>query len=304
MTATTSAWSSAAGRQPLIGFVDVTLRGAGQVMFQNNPLTGLLFIVGIAWGAAMAGMPAVAIGAVVGLLVSTATAYLLKVDEGALTSGLFGYNGILVGAALPTFLTVEPLLWAYIVVGAAVSSVVLLAIGNVMKSFGAPALTFPFVLTTWFLLLGAYAFANVPIASMGPPAIPSPIDAAAVTALDPQALLETVFVGISQVFLIDNVVTGVIFVIALAVSSPAAALFAVVGSALALGHGPGPGCGHHERGGRPVRLQRRPDRHRPGHDLLHARACGWSPTRSSGSSSRSSCRAPSMSCSPRSASRR
>ena len=112
---------------------------------------------------------------------------------------------------------------------------VLLAIGNVMKSFGAPALTFPFVLTTWFLLLGAYAFANLPIASMGPPAIPSPVEAAAVTALDPQALLETVFVGISQVFLIDNVVTGLIFVVALAVSSPAAALFAVVGSALALG---------------------------------------------------------------------
>ncbi len=174
MTATTNAWSTAAGRQPAIGFVDVVLRGAGQVMFQNNPLTGLLFIVGIAWGAVMADMPAVAIGAVVGLVVSTATAYLLKVDQGALTSGLYGYNGILVGAALPTFLTVDPLLWVYLVVGAAVSSVVLLAIGNVMKSFGAPALTFPFVLTTWFLLLGAYAFSNVPIASMGPPAIPCP----------------------------------------------------------------------------------------------------------------------------------
>ena len=234
MTAATNAWSSAAERQPAVGFVDVVLRGAGQVMFQSNPLTGLLFIVGIAWGAAVAGMPAVAIGAVVGLVVSTVTAILLKVDDASLKAGLFGYNGILVGAAVPTFLQVEPLMWVYLVVGAAVSSVVLLAVGNVMKTFGAPALTFPFVLTTWFLLLGAYSFSGVPIASMGPPSIPSPIDAAAVTALQPQALLETVFVGISQVFLIDNVVTGLIFVLALAVSSPVVALFAVVGSTLAL----------------------------------------------------------------------
>jgi len=234
MTAATKAWSTAATSQPAVRFVDTVLRGAGQVMFQDNPLTGLLFIIGIAWGANAAGMPAVAIGAVVGLIVSTATAMLLRVDRPSLEMGLFGYNGILVGAALTTFLQNEPLLWAYIVVGAAVSSVVQLAVSNVMKTFGAPSLTFPFVLTTWFMLLGAYAFANVPVASMGPPAVPSPISPDSVTSLDPQALLETVAVGISQVFLIDNVITGVIFVVAIAVSSLWSAGFAVLGSALAL----------------------------------------------------------------------
>ncbi len=32
-------------------FVDDMLRGAGQVMFQNNAWTGLLFFCGIFWGA-------------------------------------------------------------------------------------------------------------------------------------------------------------------------------------------------------------------------------------------------------------
>ena len=36
-----------AERNPAVGVVDTLLRGVGQVMFQNNPLTGLLFLVGI-----------------------------------------------------------------------------------------------------------------------------------------------------------------------------------------------------------------------------------------------------------------
>ena len=164
-------WDDAAERQPAVRAVDVTLRGAGQVMFQDNPLTGLLFIIGIAWGAAAANTPAVAIGAVLGLIVATASATLLRVDKGAFRSGLYGYNGILVGAALPTFLGVDALLWVYIVVGAAVSTVVMQGIANVMTTFKAPALTFPFVLTTWLLLLGGYAFSNLDVVGMGPPAV-------------------------------------------------------------------------------------------------------------------------------------
>ena len=221
--------------------MDTVLRGAGQVMFQDNPVTGLLFIVGIAWGANAAGMPAVAIGAVLGLIVSTVTAILLRVDQTVAGDGPVRLQRD-PGRRGPHDVPAER--------AAAVglhrrrrrrSSVVQLAVSNVMKTFGAPSLTFPFVLTTWFMLLGAYAFANVPVASMGPPAVPSPISPDAVTSLDPQALLETVAVGISQVFLIDNVITGIIFVVAIAVSSLWSAGFAVraprlaLASALALG---------------------------------------------------------------------
>ena len=47
------------------------LRGAGQVMFQGNALTGFFFLLGIFWGAYESDTPAVAWGAVVGLLSST-----------------------------------------------------------------------------------------------------------------------------------------------------------------------------------------------------------------------------------------
>ena len=44
-----------------------------------------------------------------GLLCSTTTAVALSLDAGAIRSGLFGYNGYLVGLAMGTF---HPVAWA------------------------------------------------------------------------------------------------------------------------------------------------------------------------------------------------
>jgi urea transporter len=95
-------------------------------------------------------------------------------------------------------------------------------------------------LTTWFLLLSAYAFTNVSITSMAPPALPEKASASLAPALTPAQLgpgylAAGLLAGISQVFLAHNLVTGAIFLIALAISSRAAAACAVVGSAVALG---------------------------------------------------------------------
>lgn len=39
-----NAWNQLADKNITVQFIDVTLRGCAQVMFQNNPLTGLLFL--------------------------------------------------------------------------------------------------------------------------------------------------------------------------------------------------------------------------------------------------------------------
>lgn len=229
-----SGWSATVENNAVVRFLDVNLRGAGQVIFQNNPLTGLFFLVAIGWGAVVGGQPAVIIGAVVALLVATITAILLNVDESSLRQGLFGFNGVLVGAAVPTFLVAGISMWLILVIGAAVSTVVMLAVSKVMKTWGAPALTFPFVLTTWFLVLAAYSFGHLPIASMGPPALAHQAAAAGDLKLAPLPLIEAWLKGPAQVFLINNTTSGILVVIGLFVSSPWAALFAVAGSAVAL----------------------------------------------------------------------
>ena len=40
-------WRRAAASHTLVGFVDEILRGCGQVMFQNSPITGLCFLIGL-----------------------------------------------------------------------------------------------------------------------------------------------------------------------------------------------------------------------------------------------------------------
>jgi urea transporter len=221
---------------PLVRYVEALLRGAGQVMFQSNPLTGFLFLVAIFWGALDTDRWQVGVGAVVGLAVATLTASLLEVDRESLGEGLYGFNGVLVGVAVPTFLHVDVYVWVHLVIGAAVSTVVMLAVAKVLGTWGAPALTFPFVLTTWFLVIGAWSFGNIEGNGLGPAKLPTaPTTAATQLEVSPLLLVEIVFRNVSQIFLIDNVVTGVILVVALALSSRWSAVFALLGSAVALG---------------------------------------------------------------------
>lgn len=230
MTGLGKAWNDLVERSSALRQLDINLRGASQVMLQNNPLTGLLFMLGIFWGAATAGNLAVAIGAVVGLVVATTTAILLQADDTSLDQGLFGFNGILVGVAVPTFLVMDPSTWFLLVIGAAVSTVAMLAISHVMKIWGVPALTFPFVLTTWFLVLAAYSFGHLPIRGMGPPMLPTPGATPTGLPLSASFLLEAWVKGVAQVFLINNLITGAIFILALLANSVWAAAFAVAGS--------------------------------------------------------------------------
>lgn len=113
-----SRWSEIVEGNSLIRFIDINLRGAGQVIFQNNPLTGLFFLAAIVWGAITVGQIAIAIGSVIALFVATSIAMLLGGDRLSLRQGMFGFNGLLVGAAVPALLAPRPAMWFILVIGA------------------------------------------------------------------------------------------------------------------------------------------------------------------------------------------
>lgn len=230
---TSKAWENLAGKNAVVGYIDANLRGAGQVFFQNNPLTGAVILAAIFWGARAAGNLNVAFGAVIGLLASTSMGILLNLDRASLRQGLFGFNGVLVGVAVPAFLANRPMMWVYLILGAAVSTIVTLAIDKVVKTWGVPGSTAPFVFTTWLLLLGAYSLTKIPVAAMGPPALPAAV--AGSLRLSSRMLPGILSKNVSQVFLIENVVTGILFIIAIAISSMRGAAFAIIGSIVGLG---------------------------------------------------------------------
>lgn len=209
-----------------------TMRGVGQVMFQDNAWTGLLFMIGIFWGAYASGTPAVAWGALVGVVVSTITGYLigLKDEDGA--QGLWGFNGVLVGCAFPTFMGDTVWMWLALIFCSAVTTWVRTAFNAIFARYNVTSYTFPFVFCTWLFLLAAKEMNGIPASFESHPEIAYTVDAGLKMGFGDLVIYW--LKGISQVFLINSWVTGIFFLAALAVSSWRAALWAALGSAIAL----------------------------------------------------------------------
>jgi urea transporter len=231
-------WNHMSEGNVAVGFIDTLLRGTGQVMFQNNPITGLFFLAGIFYNSYQLG-----IAGLIGLLASTLTAMLLGADRNLIRAGLFGFNGILTGIGLAFFLRLQwsPALIAYIIIGGAVSSVVLMALANFLSTWDMPALTAPFVLTTWLFLFAALLSSYLPAGSLINPALPK-ANAAIQTLLRPLPtgtlgagvtignLVQGFFRGIGEVFFQNNLVTGILFLVGILANSRVSALFAALGS--------------------------------------------------------------------------
>jgi urea transporter len=73
----------------VLAFVDAVLRGYGQVLFMNNPISGLFYLA-----AYFSSSYYLAVMSLLGVAASTLTAIVLNQDSQSIRSGLFGYNGM------------------------------------------------------------------------------------------------------------------------------------------------------------------------------------------------------------------
>lgn len=238
-------WSEGLESRPALDFVHYCLRGVGQIVFMNNPVTGLLILVGL-WVFS----PWLGFAAMLGVVASTASALILGLDRLAVRAGLYGFNGALVGAGLATFL--EPT-WSvqvivYIVVVAAFSTVLMATLGAMLlPRLKVPPLTLPFNFATLAFLLAAFAVAHGDLGPLvGPqsltvvgPEIDTSLRAteagSAVGVVE--GLVNAIVRGISQLFFADSIVAGLIILAGMFVCSRIAAAFAVLGSALGVAAG-------------------------------------------------------------------
>lgn len=209
-----------------------TLNGAGQVMFQQSAWTGLFFLIGIFWGAYECHTPAVAWGAVVGLITSTIAGALLEPNAKGGDAGLWGFNGILVGCAFPTFLEDTWLMWAALVFCSMLSTWVRTALNNLLAPFKVNSFTFPFVLLTWLFLLSSRILDGMAPASLSTPELIGHFNPELSTSFGDLVIYW--LKGVAQVFLINSWVTGIFFLVGLALCSRWAAFWAAMGSAISL----------------------------------------------------------------------
>ena len=226
----------------LLAFVDAWLRGASQVVIINNPFSGIFIVASLFF-------PFAEVGAhgLLGLTGATAAAFALKLDQQAITSGLFGYNGLLVGMAFGTFLSRSgswdaAVLAACVLVGG-MSTLVQLALGNALvPTFQTPPFTLAFNLTFLLFLLASAHWSRfrmphhvelegVPVAM--PESLLNATAGAPMPSVDALWLLTSSLISVGQIFLCESMTSGALILGGMAVSSRIAAAGAYAGALLA-----------------------------------------------------------------------
>ena len=218
----------------VIRVIDWILRGVGQVVFQSNWLSGIIILVAIAVNS-----PVYLVAAILGTAVSTFTAVFLGVDRGLIDAGLLGFNGTLVGIGLAFYQSTDftngnwpdVFLYVLIVVGSAMSTVILSAIASLFGGRSVPTLTAPFVLATWLILFGVYAFIETPHGTLvGVRELAPLTDTANYTF---ETFWNGTFKGIAEIYFQDNWITGLIMAIGVFVNTRIGGIMMIFGPALA-----------------------------------------------------------------------
>lgn len=193
--------------------IKIILRGVSQVMLQNNAFTGLLFLIAIFYNSWIMGL-----GALIGVIISTITAFILNYEKKDINDGLYGFNGTLVGIALFFFFKINILLICLVILGSILSSIIM----NFMHKRKLYPYTFPFVLSTWILIV-FIKFLNL-----------IPFQTQELIKAENLNILSSLSIGFGQVMFQANIITGIIFFIAILINSRISAIYALIGSSIGI----------------------------------------------------------------------
>ncbi|MBS1629162.1 MAG: urea transporter [Bacteroidetes bacterium] len=194
------------------GFLGLTrafMRGLGQIMLQENAWTGLFFFIGICYGSLEMGL-----AALLSSVCATLSAWLLGFGRPEIESGLYGYSAALVGVALALFLHLSWLVCLLIIVGAVSAAILQYAFIQIKI----PVFTLPFVLLTWLALYLATTFF--------PDMLRQPIHGSSVSTW------AFVFRGFGEVIFQNSILSGILFLIGIAIHSIRSTAFGIAGALL------------------------------------------------------------------------
>jgi len=208
--------------------------GVSQSVFQQNVYTGLILLSGV-----FLCSPWVGLAALLGLLTSTSVAWAIGAERGLLLSGVYGFNGFFSGIALGSLFQPNPELWIVVVFAGALSAILTYALHRLLGRIHLPALSAPFVCVLWLILLSVVQAGLLTHAQTAVPGLGERWMTDATRAWTEQftngqdtasLLLSGTLRGISQIFYQDDPIAGVIFLLALLINSPRAAMVAAAGS--------------------------------------------------------------------------
>lgn len=216
-------WSGLFLRGVLISF--------SQIFLQNNALTGCIFIVAVALYS-----PVMAAAAILGCCVSQLCALMLcqceykqrfnQADpQWMLESGVYGFNGALVGLAVNSLWPLSWLALMLLVVAAVLTSIGVLFC---LSRFNSTLYTTPFIVSLWsgWLLFSPH------------PDVPAVVAAASFAEAEVDGvvagLLQSALSAIGQVMFLNSSVSGALLLAGLFVASRVAAVFSCIAVILSI----------------------------------------------------------------------
>jgi solute carrier family 14 (urea transporter)/urea transporter len=216
----------------IMDVIDSALRGIGQVVFMNNPITGIFILI-----ATFVHHPFVGLMGLVGVLSGTLTAILLGLDQNLRRAGLFGYNAHLVGCCLATFDAAGPQSYHWetvmsVVLFSVFSVIIFTSLGSVLGNVA--SLTLGFNFAALIFLSGSISIQPSVLA----PYVAVPFNRTH-HYYDPSdvewdRVAEAVIKNFGQVFLLENTIAGILVFLGMALCSPLSTLLALWGSILGI----------------------------------------------------------------------
>lgn len=195
-------------KEPIMALTKTVFKGFGQIMLQNNALTGFLFFIAICYAS-----PLVGIAALISNICALFAGKWIGCKDSDINQGLLGFNASLIGIAMISYFQSNIWVWATIVMASILSAVVMKIC--IEKKF--PYYTFPFIILTWVALF------ILSIPELALPTVPEvfvDIDEIDDFLIEGHAFGQVMFQG--------NFNVGIIFFIGVFISSPIAALYAFV----------------------------------------------------------------------------
>jgi urea transporter len=211
----------------LCNFIDVLLRGYGQVFFCNNPLVGLIILIGFVDN------PISGILSLICSICATGTAILIRAEHSFIKSGLFSCSGALIGLAFSVYLPVNLLLILFLIPAGVLSAVLTkVLIKNLATKLNLPTLTIPFVLVTW---TGLFFLRYVPIAPVMSDSLPKFLMSGQIEQMLYPLLPEsvsTIFHTISAILFQNSILIGIFCVLGIITYSRISAIFGLAGATI------------------------------------------------------------------------
>ncbi|MBS1653133.1 MAG: urea transporter [Bacteroidetes bacterium] len=191
----------------------LVLRGIGQIMLQNNAVSGLLILLGLFCSSYSLGF-----STLIASIYGTTWAKIRHFNAEEIKNGFYGFSAALVGTSIIVFFKQTVFMWVIMLPAAIIAS----EIQGFFNRKKISVFTFPFVLVCWVILIAFKNYFSV--------ATPAPT----IFFSAENFYISSILKGFGQIIFQSSFFVSAIFFIAILINSPKAAAFGLAGAIVAL----------------------------------------------------------------------